>query len=105
MSNLDRQCVEKLKGVRFGAYSSTERVMEGIRATLSAGMPLSDRQRLALYAICWRYRGQIGDLAFTARVLIVERLLIEMSEVIQLGVDRPKVRAWRSVDVRDGLPV
>lgn len=89
--------------MRFGLYSSTERIMEGIRATLSTGVPLSDRQRLALYAVWWRDRQQIGDLAFTTCVLIVERLLFEMSDVAQLSVDRLNVRAWRSVPAQDGL--
>ena len=57
--------------------------MEGVRATLSVGMPLSGRQRLSPYAICWRYCAQIGDLAFTARMLIAERFLMEMSDVAQ----------------------
>jgi len=58
---------------------------------------------LALYAVWWRDRQQIGDLAFTTCVLIVERLLFEMSDVAQLSVDRLNVRAWRSVPAQDGL--
>jgi hypothetical protein len=86
--------VQKLKPVHFGAYSSTGRVVRTIEATQASGLALSEKQRLALYAICWRYRAQIADNAFTAKVLIVERLLIEMTDVADLMADRPRVRAW-----------
>lgn len=93
---LDRQCVDRLKPIRFGLYSSSGRIMTGIEAAMGKGMELSARQRLAMYAICWRYRVQIGDPKFTAQVLIVERVLVEHADVAELQANNVAVRAWRA---------
>lgn len=69
--------------------------MTTIEQCLAQGLELPVRQRLALYAICWRYRAQIADPKFTARVLIVERLAVEHAEVAELLDTNVSVRAWR----------
>jgi hypothetical protein len=108
VADLDRQCIARLKPVRFGVYSSAARIMSTIGHCLAAGTELTPRQRLAMYALCWRYREQIADAKFTARVLIVERLAVEHAEVTELLHTNVSVRAWRgaSAETRSerGLP-
>lgn len=96
-AELDRQCVQKLKPVRFGVYSSTDRVMSTIEHCMARGIALTVKQRLAMFSICWRYRAQIADPKFTAKVLIVERLLVEGADVAELLDTNVTVRAWRGV--------
>jgi hypothetical protein len=94
-AELERECVRRLKPVRFGVYSSTARIVATIEKCLASNIELSYRQQLALYAICWRYRKQIDDNHFTARLLIVERLAVERAEVTELLDTSVSVRAWR----------
>jgi hypothetical protein len=94
-ADLDRQCLQRLKPVRFGLYSFGTRTMSTIRTVMAQGVELSPRQRLAMYALCWRYRDVIADARFTARVLIAERKLVERAEVTELLDSSVSVRAWR----------
>jgi hypothetical protein len=94
--DLARQCVAKLKPVRFGVYSSTDRIVRGIEHALAGSMDISERQRLTLYKICWRYREQIADWNFQARVLIARAHLEELVDVATLEDERVYVRSWHA---------
>lgn len=86
LATLDREMVEKLKPVSFGFFNNTERIVKAVEHGMRQGQPPSHKQRLALYRICWRFRKQIDDNAFIARVLIMQAQVTEVSEV--------NVRSW-----------
>ncbi|MBX9942941.1 MAG: hypothetical protein K2Y40_02570 [Reyranella sp.] len=93
---VDRQCVAKLKRVSFGVHNSAERMMVGVAHAMETGRPISEAQRLAMYRLCFRYREQIADWSFLARVLICTALIEEMTDVEYREAFRPRVRGWRA---------
>jgi hypothetical protein len=92
---LDALCLKKLAHVSFGLQNSADRIVTGITFRLGNKQPISWKQRTALYAICYRYRRQIGDTPFIAKVLIARAEADPHAELERQAEHRPKVRAWQ----------
>ena len=93
-AELDRLCLDKLKPVSFGLQNSADRILKGITFRMAHNQPLSWRQRTAMYQICYRYRRQIGDTKFIARVLIAKAEADPLAEEEYRNAGRSHIRAW-----------
>jgi hypothetical protein len=99
LSALQIECLSRLAKVRFGVYSSADRIVGVIAAARAGGRPISEAQALALYKICWRYREQIAAAKFMARVLIAMAMLEESMDAAELLGTTVYTRAWRAPTV------
>jgi len=93
-AELDALCVRKLAPVSFGLQNRADSIMKGIAFQLDKKQPVSWRQRVAMYSICYRFRRQIGDMAFIARVLIAKAEADPLAEGERHRQGRPQIRAW-----------
>lgn len=99
---LDQQCADRLKAVSFGLQNSCDRIVKGIRFKLGKQQSISWRQRTAMYQICYRFRRQIGDTRFIARVLIAKAEADPHADAERQVEHRPRVRAWAADDLFSG---
>lgn len=97
LSALQVECLSKLVPVRFGLYSSTDRIVSKVRSMRTA----TPNEAMALYKICWRYRAQINDWKFIARVMIAKALLEESLDLAEIVDNRVYARAWRAPPQRE----
>ena len=103
-AELDRQCVAKLMLVQFGTLKVEARTFEIVQFRVDKKLPISWRQRVELYQLCYRLKDQIADNKFLARVLIgkAEADPLAGAERRQLG--RPSVRTWAAENPFHTLP-
>jgi hypothetical protein len=96
LSSLQVECLSKLAPVKFGIYSNTDRIVGAIRTAHIRNRPVSANETIALYKICWRYRAQVSDWTFIARVMIAKALLEERLDLADVLDGKVYARAWRA---------
>lgn len=89
-AKLDALCLAKLERVDLGGDRDAERMLASLRA-IAEQATLCWRDRAALYQACYRFRTQIGDTPFVARVLIAKA---EADPLVRREGGRAKIRAW-----------
>lgn len=90
---LDGLCLEKLAAVSFGLNKRPRVILDGIRFRIDKRLPISAKQRSAMYAICYRYREQLCDAKLVARTMIAKAEL-EQAVAEETRTTRPQIRAW-----------
>ncbi len=108
MSPLDRQCIAALQGVRFGLGNRASEISRSLHLKMSKGQPITARERHALYAIAFRFRGQLAaelldqvttSLAGAAAAVALIRME-KTKDDPQARPARPAIRAVRNLAAR-----
>ena len=90
-AKLDGLCLAKLLRIDLSEERGIERKLDDWRAT-SGHIALGWRDRAMLYQTCYRFRAQIGDTRFIARVLIAKA---EADPLVRReGQGAPRIRSW-----------
>lgn len=108
MTGLDRQCIEALQGVRFGQGKRASEISHALHLRMTKDQPITARERHALYAIAFRFRGQLPaelrdqvttSLAGAAAALALVRME-RSADYPQARPPRPAIRAVRNIGSR-----
>lgn len=95
MTSTDERCIAALKDVR-GMSANASRIADTLLSAAKAKLPITVRQRHALYAICWRFRRQI-PMALQVKVTIALAEAKAAAEEFRMNEPEP-IRAFRSID-------
>ena len=108
MSTLDRQCIVALQAVRFGLVNRAREISKSLHLKMTKGQPITSRERHALYAIAFRFRGQLPaelldqvttSLAGAAAAVALLRMETA-KDYPQARPPRPAIRAVRNLAPR-----
>jgi hypothetical protein len=101
MTDLDRQCIVALQAVRFGLVNRAGEISKALHLRMTKGQKITARERHALYAIAFRFRGQIpaellGQVTSALAGAAAAVALLRMEK----AKDYPQARPPRPVAVR-----
>ena len=96
MTSIDERCIRALKDVR-GMSTNAQRIADRLAVQAKDKEPvITVRQRLALYAICWRFRRQI-PMKLQVKVTLALAEAKAAAEEFRMNEPEP-IRAFRSID-------
>jgi|GEM_PF-4091407 len=95
MTSTDERCIRALKDVR-GMSANASRIADTLLVAVTQKLPITVRQRHALYAICWRFRRQI-PMPLQVKVTIALAEAKAAGEEFRMNEPEP-IRAFRSID-------
>lgn len=108
MTALDRQCIVALQVVRFGLVNRAGEISKSLHLKMTKGQAITARERHALYAIAFRFRGQVSaelldqvttSLAGAAAAVALIRME-KTKDYPQARPARPAIRAVRDLGSR-----
>lgn len=112
MTALDRRCILALEAIQLGPATRAAAVSAALHMRMTKGQPITTRERHALYAIAYRFRGQLpaellaevtSSLAGAAAAVALLRME-RSADYPQARQPRPAIRAVRNLGARPTPP-